>query len=276
MTEAESAAHYADQSVIRVHRYLVVRIGLVLSWFLLGTFGVLAWRQEKLDLNEVRFPLIAMAVLLALLTLLPWRRFLRTWVGDALIVIWATGILAGLVAANEVRATPPLLAAYVGVIVLAAATLVGPGFLSLVAAAAVAAYLAAVSDADLDLSAAEMTAPLDDSGVRCRARLSPLLLTATSPRCHWPSARFAHGSRGRAPRAGDGPHKAVRGFADHRRRHQHQRGLARAGEQSGPCGWGQSRARIALQPRGAGSRSRLAHLGFGTRPPRRGVSPPAD
>ena len=160
MTEAESAAHYADQSVIRVHRYLVVRIGLVLSWFLLGTFGVLAWRQEKLDLNEVRFPLIAMAVLLALLTLLPWRRFLRTWVGDALIVIWATGILAGLVAANEVRATPPLLAAYVGVIVLAAATLVGPGFLSLVAAAAVAAYLAAVSDADLDLSAAEMTARL--------------------------------------------------------------------------------------------------------------------
>ncbi len=154
-----------QQSVIADHRRKVVQVGIAVSWALLATFGVLALRQRVLDEARVWVPIAALAVVAAIVTAVPWRRLIGTALGDVIVVGWAGALVVGLVATNAVRSGPPLLAAFAAVVVLAAAQLLPPWRLALVAGLAAGGYLVAIGDVDVTPSAGEIAVELATLGV---------------------------------------------------------------------------------------------------------------
>jgi signal transduction histidine kinase len=125
------------------YRVLAVRSGLAVSWIALVATAVVAgqdgWLTESLG---VRLGILAGALLV--LSLLPWRRLLLGVAGDVVIVLWAALALVALLALTNARSDEPLVAAYVGIVVFASATLVAPPVLILIAAGSGGAYFGAV------------------------------------------------------------------------------------------------------------------------------------
>ncbi len=161
MTAAEPPAPPdPHDTVISVHRLRVVYVGLAITWVLLAVFAVEAARQGVLDEFRVGAPLAALAVGALVVTALPWRRLSTQVLGDAVVVAWSAGLVAGLIAANGVRNAPPLLAAFAGVVVFAAALLLPPSLLAAVTAIAAGGYLLAVVDSPADLSGGELATDL--------------------------------------------------------------------------------------------------------------------
>ncbi len=147
-------------AVISVHRLRVVYVGLAISWVLLAVLVVEAARQGVLDELRVGGPVAALAVGAVVVSALPWRRLATRLLGDVVVVLWAGGLVAGLIAANGVRNAPPLLAAFAGVVVFAAAMLLPPSLLAVVTAVTAGGYLLAVSDSPADVPAGELAAEL--------------------------------------------------------------------------------------------------------------------
>ncbi len=161
MTPTEPAAPVdARLEVIAAHRLRVVYLGLAMSWALLAGFAFAAARQRVFDHARVWVPLAALGVAAVAVSALPWRRLVPRRAADAVVVVWSAALVVGLFATNGVRSDPPILAAFAGVVVFAAALLLSPATLTSVAVIAGAGYLLAVADATTVLSRSELAVEL--------------------------------------------------------------------------------------------------------------------
>ena len=129
------------------YRVMVVRFGLAISWVALGAATLVAARDDALtDALAVRLGVLGGA--LVLLTLLPWRRLLMGVAGDIVIGMWCALALVAILALSDARADEPVVAAFIGIIVFAAATLVIPTILTLVGVGSAGAYVTALLGTD--------------------------------------------------------------------------------------------------------------------------------
>jgi signal transduction histidine kinase len=129
------------------YRVMAVRFGLVVSWVALGATALVANADDRLtDTLAVRLAVLGGALLV--LSLLPWRRLLLGVAGDVVIVLWCALALVAMLALTESRADEPLVAAFVGVIVFASATLVVPPVLILIGVGTATVYVGAVATTD--------------------------------------------------------------------------------------------------------------------------------
>jgi two-component system sensor histidine kinase KdpD len=152
------------RAVISTHRLGVVRFGLIISWALLAGFFAAALRTDVLSETAVWVPLVALAMAAVVVTLAPWRRALEGRGADILMVFWAAALVGGLIASNEVRSDPPLVAAFAGVVVLSAAELLAPGFLLVVSGMAIGGYLLAVAESPYSPSFASLATDVGTLG----------------------------------------------------------------------------------------------------------------
>ncbi|MFQ5555612.1 MAG: hypothetical protein ACE5GC_09635, partial [Acidimicrobiia bacterium] len=122
------------------YRMHVITAGLAVSWMALGVFASAGASGPGLTDATVLYPLIALGVALLGLTILPWRRVLRRPIGDALILLWSSLALFGILIADTFRVGDAVVAAFLAAVVFASALLVPPALLALVAAGALGGY----------------------------------------------------------------------------------------------------------------------------------------
>ncbi len=158
---AEQTVSTADAgAIIAALRVRVVRAGLAISALLLVVYAAVALRSGRLDDPSIWAPLAALAVGLVALLAVPWRSALERPIGDALILLWAVGLAAGLVAASQLRDQPPLVVGYAAILVLTAATMPPPRFQLVSTAAVGIGYLVDLSRSEGDSSAGEIAIQL--------------------------------------------------------------------------------------------------------------------
>lgn len=144
-----------DRDVFLSYRLRVIRFGLVVGWTAFGATILLASQSGRLAEEGVGIRAVLAALVLFGASVVPWQTLLKGPTGDLLIVAWATLAIAGLVAVGDLRDGEPLVAAYLGVIVFAGATLMGPVLLSGVALISSAGYTIALSQYGVTMGAGE-------------------------------------------------------------------------------------------------------------------------
>lgn len=130
----------------RVH---AVRIALALAW--VGLVSIAIDRVGDPDrAGLLDLPLTATAAAVAVLTILPWRRLLRSRVGDAVLVAWLTAVIGLLGLAPDLDLGAPVPGIHLGAAVLAGMLLPRLAAFFIVGGSA-AAYVIASMRADLPL-----------------------------------------------------------------------------------------------------------------------------
>ena len=140
-----------DRALFLGYRVVIVRVGLVLSWIALAGFAWMANHGPGPVAPDSAGEMMALAIMLLLLTLAPWRRALLGEFGDAYIGIWAAMATGGLIAAHDLHGGRPVAVSFIVVIAFCAAVLVRTGYLVVVTAAALAAYALTIDRAGLTL-----------------------------------------------------------------------------------------------------------------------------
>ena len=133
-----------DSNLFTDYRMRVISFGLIVSWAALGVFAVVAALDEGLTDRSVLYPLIAMAAALPILTVLPWRRVLGGVVADVYILVWCALLIFGILVVEGFRTSEAVVAAFLGIVVFASATLVAPGIVALVGMSATIGYIVAL------------------------------------------------------------------------------------------------------------------------------------
>ena len=151
-TRKQKVDDVIDRDVFLGYRLFAVRMGLALSW--LGTFGFIwvANRGPGPIAPGATTEIMALAAMTVLLTFAPWQSVLAGEFGDAYIGIWSVVTVGGLIAVHDLSSGLPFSVAFIVVVVFAAATLVRSGYLTLIAASALAGYALALDRAGADLS----------------------------------------------------------------------------------------------------------------------------
>lgn len=143
-----------DRDLFLSYRLFIVRTGLVLSWVTSLGFIWLANRGPGPMADGAIEEIVIMIVMSALLTLAPWRRALLGELGDAYIGVWSVVAVGAVIAAHDLRTGDPISVGFMVVVVFAAATLIRPGYLVVVAVSAFTGYLIALDRAGADVSSA--------------------------------------------------------------------------------------------------------------------------
>ena len=141
-----------DRELFLRYRLFAVRVGLALSWVGLYGFMRLANRDDGSMAPGASEEVVILASMAILLTIAPWRKALLGEMGDAYIGVWTIMGVVGLIAAHDMRGEDPLPMMFILVIVFAAASLVRPGYLIVIAAAALSGYSISLDRAGTDFS----------------------------------------------------------------------------------------------------------------------------
>jgi signal transduction histidine kinase len=141
-----------DRELFLTYRLWVVRLGIALAW--LGFVAVMWWGiTQRAAASEFPWgPPIGFLAGLIVVSMLPWRHYLLTWYGDAIIITFVVLGIGVLGADALLRADEPLTAAYLGAIMFCAAALVTPWGVGLIALLATAGYGMAVNNVGMDMS----------------------------------------------------------------------------------------------------------------------------
>jgi signal transduction histidine kinase len=141
-----------DRELFLGYRLWVVRLGIVLAW--LGFAGMLWWGVSQQDSEGVILwgaPIGFLAGLIVV-SVLPWKTYLLTWYGDALLITFVVLGIVALGADALLRADDPFTAAYLGAIMFAAAALVTPWGVAVIALLATVGYGVAVAQVGADMT----------------------------------------------------------------------------------------------------------------------------
>ena len=141
-----------DRDLFLGYRTFTVRTGLVLSWFGLIGFVWLANRGAGPMAEGTPIEIAVLAIVLALLTVAPWRRVLLGELGDAFVGVWVAVAVGGLIAAHDFHEDRPFPVAFILVVVFAAAALVRPAYLIVIASTAFAGYAISLDRAGTDFT----------------------------------------------------------------------------------------------------------------------------
>ena len=142
-----------DRNLFLRYRLFAVTVGLALSWVGLFVFIRLANGDDASNGSGSSEEIAILTAMAILLSIAPWRRALLSELGDAYIGVWAVVAVGGLIAARDIREGLPLPMTFILIIVFAAAALVRPGYLIVIAAASFAGYAVALDRAGADFSA---------------------------------------------------------------------------------------------------------------------------
>lgn len=148
-TPAEPAEPAPQQ--FTAQRLRLVHVALVLSWLALALLVLQAIIADGWDEAEIWVPAIAAAVILVLLSFAPWNSIRSRQLGDALVVVWALALAAGLFSSSVLRGSP-VAVAYAMIVVLGAALVVGPVATALIGAIAVGGFVVAYWRAGMEMT----------------------------------------------------------------------------------------------------------------------------
>ncbi len=175
MTETDSYSAADERSSDR-HQFVdfrtnLVRLGLLLSWTGIAVLALGGHLTYGLDDSRVWIPVSLLATLLVVLTFLPWSRLLEHPLSDALLVVWASAGVIGMVAGQEFRTEPPIVVLFALVVVFSAAQLLGPFYLTAISMVAVGGYLLASMADETMLTSGELALRTGALAAACLATI---------------------------------------------------------------------------------------------------------